>query len=180
VLAELASREPAEKPGRAFDPPPEWRAPPEWVHELDDVRSADWFASRRRLLVRHPRGFPVVDVRRHGTLQAQLESELAPYALRAGRARGRPSARRADRLERWLAWMLPYVCVRLELALGVSDRRALSRVLLEHRAELHVSSARLDIVLSLDELPIEIRLSGLDRTPGWIPAARRFVAFHFE
>jgi hypothetical protein len=43
-----------------------------------------------------------------------------------------------------------------------------------------VSSARLDIVLSLDELPIEIRLSGLDRTPGWIPAARRFVAFHFE
>ena len=31
----------------------------------------------------------------------------------------------------------------------------------------------------LRELPIEVRLSGLDRDPGWVPAAGRFVAFHF-
>ena len=34
--------------------------------------------------------------------------------------------------------------------------------------------------LPLAELPIAIRLAGLDRDPGWIPAAGRSVAFHFE
>jgi len=34
--------------------------------------------------------------------------------------------------------------------------------------------------LSLTELPLEIRLAGLDRDPGWIPAAGRFLAFHFS
>jgi hypothetical protein len=42
-----------------------------------------------------------------------------------------------------------------------------------------VTATRLDIMLRLDELPIQIRLAGLDRDPGWVPAAGRTIAFHF-
>ncbi|MDP9170645.1 MAG: hypothetical protein M3N54_08515, partial [Acidobacteriota bacterium] len=36
------------------------------------------------------------------------------------------------------------------------------------------------VYFSLDAHPIEIRLAGLDRNPGWIPAAGRYVHFHFD
>jgi hypothetical protein len=36
------------------------------------------------------------------------------------------------------------------------------------------------INFALAELPIEIRIAGLDRDPGWVPAAGRFIAFHFH
>jgi hypothetical protein len=52
--------------------------------------------------------------------------------------------------------------------------------LLVHPARATASETQLDVFLSLDELPISIRVSGLDRNPGWVPAAGRFVAFHFE
>jgi hypothetical protein len=28
-------------------------------------------------------------------------------------------------------------------------------------------------------LPLQIRFAGLDRDPGWVPAAGRFITFHF-
>jgi hypothetical protein len=43
-----------------------------------------------------------------------------------------------------------------------------------------VTATHLDVFFSLADLPIAIRLSGLDRDPGWTPAAARFIAFHFE
>ena len=42
------------------------------------------------------------------------------------------------------------------------------------------SPTHVDVMFSLAELPIELRLSGLDRDPGWIPAADRVVAFHYD
>jgi hypothetical protein len=43
-----------------------------------------------------------------------------------------------------------------------------------------VTDTRVDIVIQLAEHAIEVRLAGLDRDPGWIPAAGRDVRFHFE
>jgi hypothetical protein len=43
-----------------------------------------------------------------------------------------------------------------------------------------VTPTRVDVLMKLNELPIAIRLAGLDRDPGWVPAAGRFVAFRFE
>lgn len=54
------------------------------------------------------------------------------------------------------------------------------RTLLALPATVHFDDTHLDVVMSLAELPIEVRLSGLDRDPGWVPAAGRYVAFHFE
>jgi len=43
-----------------------------------------------------------------------------------------------------------------------------------------VTATHVDIFFALDELPIEIRLAGLDRNPGWVPAAGRFIALHYD
>jgi hypothetical protein len=45
---------------------------------------------------------------------------------------------------------------------------------------VHLSAARVDVVMPLEQLPVVVRLAGLDRDPGWVPRARRDVRFHFE
>ncbi|MCK6592303.1 MAG: hypothetical protein L6Q76_32515, partial [Polyangiaceae bacterium] len=82
----------------------------------------------------------------------------------------------ATPLERWLAHVLPYVRARLALALPIENW---PRVLCAIPARAHVTTTHLDVVISLAHFPIEIRLAGLDRDPGWVPAAGRHIAFHF-
>ena len=67
---------------------------------------------------------------------------------------------------------------RLNLALGINDD--LAEVLLHHYAKITITPTHLDVFFSLAAHPIEIRLSGLDRNPGWVPAAGRFIAFHYD
>ena len=86
---------------------------------------------------------------------------------------------RAD-VRAWLEWLLPYVCARLRRALGLREEADPAGVLLLHHARISVTATRLDIHLGLAELPIAVRLAGLDRDPGWVPAAGRSIAFHFE
>jgi hypothetical protein len=81
-------------------------------------------------------------------------------------------------LDAWLDDLMTTIRPRLQLALGVKDDD-LPRFFWQ-RAHVVVTAAHLDIFMSLDDLPIEIRLSGLDRDPGWVPAAGKFVAFHFD
>ncbi len=83
-------------------------------------------------------------------------------------------------LTRWLAWLMPHLRARLRRGLAIEDDAELTQTLLWHYAKVFVTGTRLDIILSLHHLPISIRLSGLDRNPGWIPAAGRIVTFHFE
>ncbi len=45
---------------------------------------------------------------------------------------------------------------------------------------VRLSATRLDVHFDLASHPLPIRAAGLDRDPGWIPAAGRHVAFHFE
>jgi hypothetical protein len=44
---------------------------------------------------------------------------------------------------------------------------------------VHHSAARVDVTFALDDLPIELRLAGLDRDPGWLPSAGLDLFFHF-
>jgi hypothetical protein len=75
---------------------------------------------------------------------------------------------------------MEYVRARLRRALGVEGRRELSRLLCERPARVFVTATHVDVVMRLAELPVEIRFAGLDRDPGWLPAAGCHVAFHFE
>jgi hypothetical protein len=83
-------------------------------------------------------------------------------------------------LRRWLLLSMPYLRARLERALGLKAGGELAAVLCQHRAHVSATPAHLDVHFSLTDLPIAIRLAGLDRDPGWVPAAGRFIAFHFD
>lgn len=77
----------------------------------------------------------------------------------------------------WLGHLMPYLRKRLRLALGTDD---FPNLVCRRRARVTVTATHIHVFFSLAELPIEIRLAGLDRDPGWVPAAGRFIAFHFE
>jgi hypothetical protein len=104
---------------------------------------------------------------------AALESELD------ARAAIPEPALPTDPLTRWITRLLPYLRARLCSTLDVSDAE-LPAMLLAHEAAVHVTDTHLDVVLSLERLPLAIRWAGLDRDPGWVAAAGRFIAFHFE
>jgi hypothetical protein len=184
TLARLAGRGEDEPPGAGFTPPPVWRLPPTWLVPFDDDdRPWRWSAAAGRLRAEHPAGFLLLDVAAEACGPVvQARHELAPYRPRraARRGRVRPEGATAPDLHRWVDRLGAYVSARLLLALGLQDQRLLPTVLLRRQARVLSSRTQVDVVFRLDELPIQVRLAGLDRDPGWVPAAGRAVAFHFR
>jgi hypothetical protein len=78
-------------------------------------------------------------------------------------------------LSEWLDATVGRIRERLALA-GIDNP---SRVVRRY-GRVTTTPAHLDVYFSLAAHPIEIRGAGLDRNPGWIPAAGRHVAFHFD
>jgi hypothetical protein len=191
LLARLAGRGAGQSPGEGFRPPGAWRMDAGWLQKFPVSGGWRWAVSRGahrqdRLQVIHPSNFVVLDVpldREEGA-EAQLARELEVYAhafagtpvrgVRPFRLRGRTP------LARWVERVHLYARARLCLALGTGDARRAARLLCERHARVFVTATHVDIVMRLAELPFEVRVAGLDRDPGWIPAAGRIVAFHFE
>lgn len=195
LLARLAGRSANEEPGRNFSPPDEWRIPADWLAPFSE--KGLWIAdiSNGRLRVKHPKDFFVIDIAipdvtsqseadESDQLKETIEREISVYKQAAEFEVQYDFLHNISNEEfpigRWIGWLVPYMRARLIRALGISEEAALAEFLFKHRARVVISSARLDIFYSLGELPVEIRLSGLDRDPGWIPAAGRSIAFHFE
>jgi hypothetical protein len=80
----------------------------------------------------------------------------------------------------WLRWLVPALHARFARMPRTVTRRRVGALVCMHRARVITSPTHVDVMFSLAELPIELRLSGLDRDPGWIPAADRVVAFHYD
>ena len=183
LLERLAGRRSGEKAGQGFEPPDEWRIPSGWLAPFKCRCVWTWWVNQRRLHIRHPAGFTIVDVVLGDHASDRIREETSAYAsacdfeLRSGEGE---SAENLTRLDRWRQWLLPFIDARLRLALGLQPMDNVAALLLKHHARIELSTARLDIRLSLDELPIAIRIAGLDRDPGWVPAAGRFIVFHFE
>jgi hypothetical protein len=78
-------------------------------------------------------------------------------------------------LAAWLAATVESIRERLALA-GIAAPSGVVR----RYGRVTTTPAHLDVSFSLAAHPIEIRIAGLDRNPGWIPAAGRHVAFHFD
>jgi hypothetical protein len=55
-----------------------------------------------------------------------------------------------------------------------------AQFLVSRTARIALTPAHIDVAFTLMSHPIEIRMAGLDRDPGWIPAAGRYVSFHFD
>jgi len=186
VLAQCAGRAAKEEPGYGFDPPDSWIMPSSWLNVFPTNDAWIWDADDTRLRIAHPEGFMIIDVPMsapHG-VQKDLAVYLGKYQSHARytlrRAPGLADGKEADPLQRWLSWVLPYIKVRLTLAMGLPDASKLTDRLLKRQATIRLTPAHLDVSFSLEELPIEVRLSGLDRNPGWVPAAGRYITFHYD
>jgi hypothetical protein len=160
-LASLAGRPKSVRPGLGFDPPDEWRAPAEWLAAFAEDCVPPPALINGRMISMHPAGFTMVDV--------PAETNVMDGA--------RESSRTVDRLQRWVGWMAGYFRARLVRALGRKDAVAL---LCKRPARVALTLTHVDVTFALEHHPIELRIAGLDRDLGWIPAAGRYVAFHFE
>ena len=78
----------------------------------------------------------------------------------------------APRRDSWIAAVANHVRLRFG--------PKLAKQLVTVPGRITASPLHLDAHFSLAVHPIEIRIAGLDRNPGWIPAAGRHVAFHFD
>jgi hypothetical protein len=80
----------------------------------------------------------------------------------------------------WLDEHLQVLTARLREALGGDAASDVHGLVCLCRATIEITASSLHVHLALSELPLAVRVGGLDRDPGWMPAAGRFVAFHFE
>lgn len=177
LLAQLAGRADTQPPGHEFRPARDWRIRSDWLEPFADTGTWRWSTAAGRLRVTHPAGFLVLDIPRvAGPPLAQLSRE----GFRSlNLARGGMPSRSARPLRRWLATLAGYARARLALALGCHPEHV-GDLLIRHSSRVKVTAVHVDVCLSLAEIPIEIRMAGLDRDPGWIPAASRVVAFYFD
>ena len=191
LLAKLAGRDENEQPGAGFEPPAQWRVPPDWLKAFPESEPWGYQTTKGRLIVWHPAGFKVLDLKtgsRDSTsdLRTELSSETSCYPVVAGFKRHRPASgpyhrrERESNLDRWSGWLADYLRVRLSRSLGLSGADGLSEMLFTKYARVEVSPARLDVFFKAADLSVEIRLAGLDRDPGWVPAAGRAIAFHYD
>jgi hypothetical protein len=193
LLVQLAGRSKEQYPGVGFEPPDEWRLPPDWLKPFSKESTWVWSSRAGRLQLKHPAGFLVVDIpldvrdpvhqleqessRYREAAVLELVNEDVPGVYEMSRLGYDADTRQA---ERWLDRLMPYITARLRRALGLGDEHQVSRMVSCHDARVTVTPVHLDVFLSLTDLPIEIRIAGLDRDPGWVPAAGRFITFHFE
>jgi hypothetical protein len=117
---------------------------------------------------------------RGGDVQARLGRELRRYGVRPLLRRAALPAESRVPLRRWAGRLGTYAAARIQVSLADPDRAHAVDTVLRRRATVFITETHVDVSLSLSSLAIEIRLAGLDRDPGWIPAAGRFVAFRFE
>ncbi|GJH13037.1 hypothetical protein CBA19CS11_29385 [Caballeronia novacaledonica] len=171
----------------------DWRMDPAWLEPFAGSRAA-WRARWRdgRFTLAHAAGFLVCDV---AARVDECDSLIASETMRLGIASCMTLqccviARRIGSASRPVSsarnygcpsQLWPYLHARLALALdddGVPPRRRVESML-DLPGRLHDSGERLDLFMPLDALPVCVRLAGLDRDPGWIPAAGCDVRFHF-
>lgn len=164
-----------------------WRIERAWLRPFHgDSRPLRAVFQAGHLSLRHRAGFAIYEV--HATA-AQCEWLIAEQiaALNLGSnnlVRVAASLRdpRPETLPAYtaLSRVLPYLRARLALALGLRDGRQLAGLLLRMPARVRAGAERVEVFFELQRLPLPVRLAGLDRDPGWVPAAGRDLRFFFE
>jgi hypothetical protein len=94
-------------------------------------------------------------------------------------AAGRGFVAPAGTLARWLAELIAALEARAALALDIAAGGALP-FLCRRPGRVTLTATRLDAIFPLATHPFAIRFGGLDRNPGWVPAAGRVIEFHYE
>jgi hypothetical protein len=128
-----------------------------------------WFGARFR---RDPVWKALADLAGHPP-RARPERGFRPKK----HAPGHFASRTADA---WFDEMLAALAARIAAALGADDPGTVPDRVCRHAAHIYMSATEVEVHLSLDDLPLELRIAGLDRDPGWVPAAGRSLRFHFR
>lgn len=188
LLAQLAGRDADRPPGADFAPGRESSMPDAWLRPWGQIDRLGYRADAERLRIWHPQGFVVFDQPR--------DRDRAPAAQAADLCATREHLRGAtlQRIARlpsqtrsrqpaqtWFDRLQLYLRVRIARALGLDAHDAdLPTQVCRHPARVRCDLTHIDVHLSLATLPLSLRIAGLDRDPGWIPAAGRSVRFHFD
>jgi len=185
LLRDLAGRPAGRRPGAEWRPGGDWRVPSDWLDPFAGIAGPwRWSSARDRLRIDHPAGFPVVDVAttRRSTRASAGRALPAASTRRALRRAALPTLPAAGRraVDRWIARLGAYAGARLRLALGSDHNADLASLLLRLPASVVATFTAVDVEFDLAQLPIAVRAAALDRDPGWVPAARRTVRFHFR
>ncbi|MGO9428665.1 hypothetical protein [Rhodoblastus sp.] len=171
-----------------------YRLPAAWGAQMpaEDSEPAAWAAHGRRLRLWSRGSYVLSDRGFAGSLAAQARAEArrhgcahaparAPFGDAPLAALPEPPPVLSPALARWLSLVVPFVRRRLARSLGVEpDPERLAQALLRRRGRLYVTSTHVDLVMPLNAVSVPVRLSGLDRDPGWLPAFGRVILFHFE
>ena len=111
-----------------------------------------------------------------------LPGFLARLSCRA--AEDRPGAEfeppTGESLDHWVERVCDDFQERVRRSIGPGNVRDFCDLLLKHSSKIEASSTRVDAHFSLAAHPIELRLAGLVRDPGWIPAGGRAIYFHYD
>jgi hypothetical protein len=81
--------------------------------------------------------------------------------------------------EGWFDAHTPEMRERLTAALGIEPDQV-GALVVERHGRIRVTASRIEVTFELASLPIAIRLSGLDRNPGFVPAAGLSIAFVYD
>ncbi len=159
----------------------EWRISPDWLKTFTSKEKWFWSKNSDRLVVRHSENFCIIDVEKNDS-KDQLENELEIYKEYFGEIVEAEIFEISPELsasERWLKNLFGFTERRLLQSLEIETRGKLNEILFEQQATVAISETHFDATFSLADLPLQVRFSGLDRDPGWIPAAGKYVGFHF-
>ncbi len=179
-LKTMAERENDGEFGQEFNQFQDWQMPLEWLETFPKNQKWFWGKKGKRLVVRHSAGFNVVDVVLRGDIETQLKDELEIYQKYFSEiAKAEKKDFSQIKSKKWLKNLAEYLQKRLFQALNLETLEDLNAILFKRQAAVTTSATHLDITFGLADLPIEVRLAGIDRDPGWIPAVGKFVYFHF-
>jgi hypothetical protein len=145
---------------------PQWAVQQSWLEPWPKPRSLWVGRERPRRYVWHPAGFPVAELRR-----------ASARSSRRLKAKDRLARLPRSPAHRWIACLGLYLRARLARTLGRPDAIDFLCHLL---ATVEFDDERVTARFALADHPLAIRLAGLDRNPGWVPAAGRIVEFAFE
>lgn len=193
LLARLAGRRPHDEPGADFDAPGQWAISDAWLSPWaasagSTPTTIHYRSACGRLRLWRADGIVLFDVLRDPRRTPLAQAQRLRASLRSLRdARLRRIARMPAMLygrnprQRWLSWLLSYLQARLALALGIdASADDLAALLCRQPASVRCDMTTLLVQLPLATLPLPIRIAGLDRDPGWIPAAGRALQFRFS
>lgn len=184
ALGSLAGYPAADEWDPCSDVPDAWFVPDHALTALDQGSGVwRWQTAKHRLQVLHPAGFLAADVPWPGRASTADARRLVERFHQLGSI---GSLRRSTRLmpecsgNAWLGGLTSLFRAFVAAAIHSPGNPDALLYLVRRKASVHLTPTRLDIHFSLDEHPIEIRIAGLDRDPGWIPAAGRTIAFHYD